>query len=73
MKEPRVNVNRLREKVIQAAYAWRSAEVQHACCILGVRHGCELSDAATKVRCAESDLQIKIDILHKEEKSLGLI
>ena len=73
MTKPRININKMREKVIKAAYEWRSADVNHACCVIGIRHGCELSGAATRVKCATSDLQIKIDALYQEEKSLGLI
>ncbi len=68
----RINVDRLREMVIQAAYEWRSAEVHHGCCILGIRQG-ELGPAHKRVECATSDLRIKIDALHREENSLGLI
>ena len=72
MTEPRIKVNRMREEVVQACYTWRAAEVHHSGCILGMRRG-DLSDAAIKVRCAESDMVLKIDALHREEKSLGLI
>ena len=72
IKDSRIRINEMREQVIQACYAWRAAEVHHSGCILGMRQG-DLVEAATRVRCVESDMVLKIDALHREEKMLGLI
>jgi len=72
MTKPRVNVNRLRETVIQAAYEWRSAEVHHGACISGLRKG-EIGPANAEREWAVAHLRTVIDALHREEKSLGLL
>jgi hypothetical protein len=70
-KEPRVNVNLLREAVVKAGYEWREAEVKQELCVLTLNEGMGL--AARRVQRAESTLRITVDALYREEKSLGLI
>ncbi len=69
---PRVNVDKMREAVIKAAYEWRAAEIHHSACILGIRQD-ELGPAHRRVERTTSNLRVEIDDLHQEEKSLGLI
>jgi len=70
-KEPRINVDRLREVMVKACYEWRAAEAHHEACILDMGEG--IGMAARQVQRAEATLRITIDGLYQEEKSLGLI
>ena len=72
MREPRIRLNRLQEEVIQAAYDWRSADVHAAACRLGIRDG-DRTETRKEAGRRLVVLRIKIDNLHREEKSLGLI
>ena len=72
MREPRIRINRLQEEVILAAYKWRSADVHAAACRLGIRDG-DHTETREKADRRLSTLRIKIDNLHREEKSLGLL
>lgn len=72
MPEPRIKINQLREKVIFAAYDWRSNDVHHSACVLGLRQSDTLQAFDDQQR-ALTHLAIAIDNLHQEEKSLGLV
>jgi hypothetical protein len=72
MREPRIRLNRLQEEAIQAAYEWRAADVHAAACRLGIRNG-DCTVTRKEAGRLLSVLRVKIDILHHEEKSLGLI
>ncbi len=72
MRKPRIRINRLQEEVIQAAYDWRVADVHHAVCVIGVRSD-DLTETQERADRLLSILRLKIDNLHREEKSLGLI
>ena len=54
-------------EIIEAAYEWRAAEVHHAACQLGIRHGKE-EETGDAVAITLRHLRIKIDALYRKEK-----